>query len=286
MGWSVSGVITSPGRSASRAMSGCAWSRQEQLLGYVTQNATSFLRNGHSNVGEHTPARGGRGASPVLPSVNLQLQPHEDVKARFAYSQTMDLPTFEACADRVDRGDDPDQPGQSAGSSPQLPPFFPASPRNWQSIPSRRCRKFRPVAGMVSKPGHHVPSGRIPQANYQLPIRSLTQRRSRSTLRRRINNKDVIGQKRDRHPHDNATVPAKVKGIEIGARTFFDMLPALWRLRASRRTTPTSTARTRATSTSTFSAASRTRCAVQGLSKNNYNVTLMYERGRVSARVA
>ena len=32
----------------------------------------------------------------MLPSVNLQLQPHEDIKARFAISRTMDLPTFGA----------------------------------------------------------------------------------------------------------------------------------------------------------------------------------------------
>jgi iron complex outermembrane recepter protein len=84
----------------------------------------------------------------------------------------------------------------------------------------------------------------------------------------------------------NSPETAKVKGTEIGGRMFFDRLPAPWDgfgLEANYTYVDSKNPGDRYLD---IDGIAHTDAPVQGLSKNNYNITGMYERGPISVRLA
>jgi TonB-dependent receptor len=84
----------------------------------------------------------------------------------------------------------------------------------------------------------------------------------------------------------NADVPAKVKGFEIGGRTFLDMLPGLLAGFGVEANYTYIDSQNPGDLYRDIFGVIRNDAPLQGLSKHNANVTLLYEKGRVSARVA
>jgi TonB-dependent receptor len=84
----------------------------------------------------------------------------------------------------------------------------------------------------------------------------------------------------------NATEAAKVTGFEVGARTFFDMLPGILGGFGVEANYTYIDSQNPGDLYRDIFGTIRNDAPLQGLSKHNYNATLMYERGRVSARVA
>ena len=91
---------------------------------------------------------------------------------------------------------------------------------------------------------------------------------------------------RHRQCHGQCTVPAKVRGVEIGGRTFFDMLPGVLGGFGIEANYTYIDSKNPGDLYRDIFGAIRNDAPMQGMSRHNYNVTLMYEKDRVSARVA
>jgi iron complex outermembrane recepter protein len=238
--------------------------------------------------------RGGKASfTRWLPSVNLQLQPHEDFKARFAFSRTMDLPSFDALRGTgsvgVTTSRNPNCPTE--GNCNLLDVFnnFTADTGNPFLKPTI-SRNFDLSLEWYPKAGTTAHLALFDKRITNLPIRALTMRDV--TVYYADPNGDpntVIGQENVTAiatDVKSAEVPATVKGFEVGGRTFLDMLPGwLAGFGVEANYTYIDSKNPGDLYRDIFGTV-RDDAPLQGLSKHNANLTMMYERGRVSARVA
>jgi iron complex outermembrane recepter protein len=258
-----------------------------ESLGYITQNATTFVRNGQTQTLATTLElrEGEKSFTRLLPSVNLQLQPHEDVKARFALSRTMDLPTFGALrgAGSIGVSTLANPACQNVDPCP-LPPIF----NNFNAetgnpfLEPTMSRNLDVSLEWYPKPGTTFHIAAFDKKITNLPIRQLAIRPI-TIFFANGTQEDVTGTTID---IDNATVPAKVRGVELGGRTFFDMLPGvLGGFGIEANYTFIDSENPGDLYRDIFGNV-RNDAEMQGMSRHNYNLTLMYEKGQISARVA
>jgi len=277
---------------------------RNESLGYVVQNTGGiFIRDGEEvRLISHVEPRGGsKSFTRLLPAVNLQLQPHEDVKARFSFSRTMDLPTFDALRGSGSVGvttiDNPDDPPPPAPELPDVFSTFTADTGNPLLKPTM-SRNLDLSLEWYPKPGTTFHLALFHKRITNLPTRSLTLRDVTVFLENcagldtcddaEVNQANVFSETVTAAATDvvNAEVPAKVKGIEIGGRTFFDMLPGwLAGFGVEANYTYIDSKNPGDLYRDIFGTV-RNDAPLQGLSKHNANATLLYERGRVSARIA
>jgi len=258
-----------------------------ESLGYITQNATTFLRDGVpvtlSNVA--VERSGKKSFTRLLPSVNLQLQPHEDVKARFAFSKTMDLPTFDALRGSAFNGVETSRnPACPAVGNCNLIPIFSrftteaGNPFLKPTISRNLDLSFE----WYPKPGTTAHLALFHKRITNLPIRSLTQREVTFFFTDGTS-EEVSAAATD---VQNAEVPAKVKGFEVGGRTFLDMLPGLLAGFGVEANYTYIDSKNPGDLYRDIYGIIHNDAPLQGLSKHNANLTLLYEKGRISARVA
>ena len=266
-----------------------------ESLGYVTQGSRSFLYNGQLVTLANTlqPRGGKKSFTRLLPSVNLQIQPREDVKARFAFSKTMDLPSFDALRGTgsvgVATSRNPGCPATGTCALPDVFNNFTAETGNPFLEPTI-SRNLDLSFEWYAKPGSIMHVALFHKRISNLPIRALTLRDVTVYFAQTggdpnvvIGQEDVTASATDVH---NAEVPAKVKGFEIGGRTFLDMLPGLLAGFGVEANYTYIDSKNPGDLYRDIFGTIHNDAPLQGLSKHNANVTLLYERGRVSARVA
>ena len=266
-----------------------------ESLGYITQNATTFVRNGQTVTLANTlePRSGKKSFTRLLPSVNLQVEPHEDIKARFAFSRTMDLPTFGALRGSGTIGvttvDNPACQNLTPCPFPALFSHFNAETGNPFLEPTM-SRNLDLSLEWYPRPGTTFHVAAFDKRISNLPIRQLAVRPITVYFAETggdpnviIGEESVTGTTIDT---DNATVPAKVRGVEIGGRTFFDMLPGVLGGFGIEANYTYIDSKNPGDLYRDIFGAIHNDAPMQGMSKHNYNVTLMYEKGDVSARVA
>jgi len=255
--------------------------------GSIVQNGTSFIRNGQlQTIASTQEDRSGKKSfTRLLPSVNLQLQPHEDVKARFAFSRTMDLPTFGALrASGFIGAATLTNPANPPAPAPQLPPIF----NNFTAetgnpfLEPTMSRNLDLSLEWYPKPGTTMHIAAFDKKITNLPIRQLAVRPI-TVFFADGTQEDVTGTTID---IDNATVPAKVRGVEIGGRTFFDMLPGVLGGFGIEANYTFIDSKNPGDLYRDIFGNVRNDAEMQGMSRHNYNLTLMYEKGQVSGRVA
>lgn len=254
---------------------------KNESQGFIIQEARSFIRNGQQvDLARRVDPRGGSATfTRFLPAVNLQLQPSEDIKLRAAYNITMDLPTFNATRGGgtigVTTTDNPD---------PNAPDFFSnftASTGNPFLKPAMSNNVDVSLEWYL-KPGTLFYLNGFYKHIKDLPIFSLTDRevtiryQDGTTETALAAASDVV----------TATEAATVKGIEVGGRAFLDMLPGdLAGLGVEANYTYIDSKNPGDLYRDIFGTI-RNDAPLQGLSKHNFNVTLLYERSKLSARVA
>ena len=249
--------------------------------GYIVQNAMTFIRDGEVvSLTERVEPRGGRKTfTRVLPSVNLQLEPAEDIKVRFAYSITMDLPTFDATRGTGSVG--VATTSNPVQGQPGIFTNFTADTGNPFLDPAM-SNNFDVSLEWYAKPGTIFHLAGFHKRITDLPIRSLTLR-DVTIYYPDDTTEDVTASATD---VSNATEAAKVTGFEVGGRTFFDMLPGILGGFGVEANYTYIDSQNPGDLYRDIFGTIRNDAPLQGLSKHNYNATLMYERGRVSARVA
>nr|WP_294810050.1 TonB-dependent receptor [uncultured Sphingomonas sp.] len=254
---------------------------KNESQGFIVQDAFTYIRNGQTiSLAQRVDPRGGSASfTRFLPSVNLQLQPAEDVKLRAAYNITMDLPNFNATRGGGNIGV-ATTPNQISGQ-PGIFTNFTASTGNPFLKPAMSSNVDISLE-WYAKPGTMFYLNGFYKRITDLPIYSLTQRDvtirypNGSTELASAAASDVI----------TATEAATVKGVEVGGRAFLDMLPgALAGFGIEANYTYIDSKNPGDLYRDIFGTI-RNDAPLQGLSKHNYNLTLLYERSSISARVA
>jgi iron complex outermembrane recepter protein len=266
-----------------------------ESLGYVTQGTNSFIYNGELVTLANTlqPRGGKKSFTRFLPSVNLQLEPREEVKARFSYTRTMDLPTFDALRASgsvgVTTSKNPACPATGPCGLPDVFNNFTADTGNPFLKPTM-SRNLDLSLEWYPKPGTTAHFALFQKRITNLPIRALTDRDVTVYFAQPggdpnvvINEQVVTAAATD---VANAEVPAKVKGFEIGGRTFFDMLPGWLSGFGIEANYTYIDSKNPGDLYRDIFGRIRDDAPLQGLSEHNFNVTALYERGRVSARLA
>ena len=259
-----------------------------ESFGFITQNGgRSYLRNGQPVTLANTmePRGGTASFTRVLPSVNLQLQPHEDVKARFAFSRTMDLPNFYALrgsgSNGVETSKNPDCPAEGPCALLDVLNRYTADTGNPFLKPTM-SRNLDLSLEWYPKPGTTMHIAAFDKRITNLPIRALALRPV-TVYFADGTQEDVTASATDT---DNATVPAKVRGVEVGGRTFFDMLPGILGGFGVEANYTFIDSKNPGDLYRDIFGVMHTDAPMQGMSKHNANFTLMYEKNRVSARIA
>ncbi|WP_025587501.1 TonB-dependent receptor [Sphingomonas sp. UNC305MFCol5.2] len=254
---------------------------KNESQGFIVQDAFSYIRNGQTvSLAQRVDPRGGTASfTRFLPSVNLQLQPAEDVKLRAAYNITMDLPNFNATRGGGNIG--VATTSNPIAGQPGIFTNFTASTGNPFLKPAM-SNNIDVSLEWYAKPGTMFYLNGFYKHIKDLPIFSLTQRdvtiryQNGTTELASAAASDVI----------TATEAATVKGVEVGGRAFLDMLPgALAGFGIEANYTFIDSKNPGDLYRDIFGAI-RNDAPLQGLSKHNYNLTLLYERSQLSARVA
>jgi len=254
---------------------------KNESQGFIVQDAFSYIRNGQTvSLAQRVDPRGGTASfTRFLPSVNLQLQPAEDVKLRAAYNITMDLPNFNATRGGGNIG--VATTSNPIAGQPGIFTNFTASTGNPFLKPAM-SNNIDVSLEWYAKPGTMFYLNGFYKHIKDLPIFSLTQRdvtiryQNGTTELASAAASDVI----------TATEAATVKGVEVGGRAFLDMLPgALAGFGIEANYTFIDSKNPGDLYRDIFGAI-RNDAPLQGLSKHNYNITLLYERSQLSARVA
>lgn len=250
--------------------------------GFIQQNGgTVFIRNGVQQTLANTfLARGGKAEfTRVLPSVNLEFSPTDRIKVRGGYNITMDLPTFNAL--RASGSIGVATTSNPVAGQPGTFNNFTADTGNPLLKPtlSNNVDLSLEYYGRAGTSFHIAP---FYKRLTNLPIYALTNRQV-TVLFTDGTTENVTASATD---YSNATKAATVKGVEVGGRFFFDMLPgALAGIGFEGNYTfiksgnPGDVYRD-------ITGAVRSDAPLVGLSKHNLNATLLYERNPISLRIA
>lgn len=254
---------------------------KNESQGFIVQNGFTYIRDGETvTLARRVDPRGGTATfTRFLPAVNLQLQPSADIKLRAAYNITMDLPSFTATRGGGSTG--VATTANPVSGQPGIFTNFTATTGNPFLKPAMSNNVDVSLEWYV-KPGTMFYLNGFYKHIKDLPIYSLTERditvyyQDGTTEIASAAASDVM----------TATEAATVKGIEVGGRAFLDMLPGdLAGFGIEANYTYIDSKNPGDLYRDIFGTI-RNDAPLQGLSKHNYNITLLYERSKLSARVA
>lgn len=273
------------GQAEGRGVSGNVGVRvvriENNATGFLLQNENTFIRGGQTlTLATATTPRDGKAKfTRVLPSVNVEYAPMDNVKLRAGYNITLDLPDFNslrasgsvgvATTTAAVQG----QPGTftnftTDAGNPLLKPVrsdnFDIS-LEWYP---------RPGTTFHLSPFYKRLSDVLVYTLAQQPITVLFTNGTTETT-----TGTVTGVA-------NATRSAKVKGFEIGGRFFFDMLPGLLSGFGFEGNYTFIDSKNPGNLFRDIYGNTGEDLPLVGLSKHNFNATLLYEKGPVSARAA
>jgi TonB-dependent receptor len=208
-----------------------------------------------------------------LPSFNLRLRPTETFQMRFAYNVTMDQPSFydlRATGSVSPRivNDVWDGTFTSDAGNPQLSPVI-----SKNSDISVEWYPTQSTAAHVSL-FHKTLEDPLIYSTDTKPVRVLLEDGSFAF---------VTASSTETH---NATEDATIKGAEFGVRTFFDRLPSPWNGFGVEANYTYIDSKNPGDVYFDIDGESHSDAPVRGLSENTYNVQLMFEKPKFSARLA
>jgi iron complex outermembrane receptor protein len=250
--------------------------------GYIIQNANTFVRNGQTlTLGQQSIARGGTASfTRALPSINLDYAPTSKTKVRFGYNITVDLPTFQAL-----RG------SGSIGVATTANPAGPNAPSvftNFTADTGNPLLKPTMSNNFDLSFEYYLRSGTtfhiapFYKRLTDLPIYALTQRNI-TVIYTNSTTENATAAATD---YVNSTKAATVKGVEVGGRFFLDMLPGFLSGFGFEGNYTYIDSKNPGDIYRDINGVTHSDAPLVGLSKHNFNATLLYERKTVSARVA
>jgi TonB-dependent receptor len=253
--------------------------------GFYTQSPTQFFRNGtlYTLASSRATLSNGASFTRVLPSINLQLLPTPKTHLRFGYNITMDNASFSALRAQGSLGVNTTTPQGAPPGTPANFLNFTTSSGNPTLKPTMSNNldlsfEWYPKNGTtlhVAAFYKHITDLPIYRSTLQ-PVQVFYSAPTATSTIEQAQTLDVA----------NATKPATVRGVEVGGRTFFDMLPGIFGAFGVEANYTFISSKNPGDQYTDIAGNIRNDIPVQGLSRNNLNVTLMYERNPISARIA
>ncbi len=260
--------------------------------GDYSQTASTYLVNGVSTTLDgtySTPMSGGRKTSAALPSLNVAFSPNAQWKIRFAANETMDLPPFSATAATgmasanttavVVNGATQQELSyySTTSGNPDLKPSF---SNNYDlSFEWYRSAGLSAHVALFHKDIRDL----LIYGSDLLPTTIVLSDGTKQTVNAVASNVS------------NATKQATLNGAEFGVRQFFDGLPSPWNglgyeatytFIDSKNPGDTAYAIDNVQGLGNVNTHPLTDNPISGLSRDNLNLTGMYEKGPWSARIA
>lgn len=225
------------------------------------------------------PLQGGRTSKELLPAINVQFSPAEDVRLRFAYNETMDLAPIRDL--RANGSLDIQFVEQSGGGAT-------ATVREWSltlgspDLKPVMSQNYDISAEWYAKPGTtlHVDFFHKNIDNW-LVYNSTTE----ATELPLANGATTVVPV-SFNTVSNSTETAKVRGVEIGVRTYFDMLPGAFSGLGIDANYTYIDSENPGDVYYDINGQPHNDAPLVGLSKNAYNIALLYDYGIWSARLA
>lgn len=252
--------------------------------GFFTQGTTTFVRDGTTYVlaNNGVEREGGLTFTRFLPSVNVQLLPTPTIHIRAGYNITMDNASFYALRAQGSLGvsteanaADPTQPGNFLN--------FTASTGN-PALKPTMSNNVDLSFEWYPKPGTTFHLAPFYKRITDLPIYGITTRDVTVYYTSPTATSEVV--QATSTDISNASKAATVKGLEVGGRTFFDMLPGLLSGFGVEANYTYIDSKNPGDRYLDIDGVSHNDVPVQGLSKHNFNATLFYEKNPISARIA
>lgn len=255
--------------------------------GFFKQNATTFIRNGQTFVMDEIagPRTDGATFTRVLPAINLTYSPSEPVKIRAAYNITMDNAGFYALRASGGLGvashDNPACAGVPNCNLPKIFDNYTTDSGNPRLKPAM-SNNFDLAVEWYPRPGTSFHVSSFYKRITNLYVYSRTQQpvtvvfNDGTSEQAVANSTDAL----------NSPKAAVVKGVEIGGRLFFDQLPGLLRGIGVEANYTYIDSKNPGDIYFDIDGVEHSDATLQGLSRHNYNVTLLYEHDPVSFRVA
>lgn len=253
--------------------------------GMIQQNGATFILNGQTLTlaSGFVPRSGKASFTHVLPSVNFDYSPTSDMKIRAGYNITLDLPSFQALRASGSVGvATTANPASTPGNNlPGIFTNFTAETGNPLLKPTL-SNNFDLSFEYYPKPGTTFHVAPFYKRLTNLPIFSLTQRQATVVFT------DGTTQTVNASASDyiNSPKAATVKGVEVGGRMFFDMLPGLLSGFGFEGNYTFIKSKNPGDLYRDINGVIRNDAPLVGLSKHNFNATLLYERKSVSARIS
>jgi iron complex outermembrane receptor protein len=277
------------GPADSRGISGNVGVRvvhlQNEGSGSIQQNGTTFIRNGQTlTLASVSVPRGGKASfTHVLPSVNVDYAPTSNTKIRAGYNVTLDLPSFQALRASGSVGvATTTNPASTPGNSlPNIFTNFTADTGNPLLKPTI-SNNFDLSFEYYPKPGTTFHVAPFYKRLTDLPIYSLTQRQA-TVVYTNGTTETVTASASD---YINSPKAATVKGFEVGGRMFLDMLPGFLGGFGFEGNYTFIQSKNPGDLYRDINGVTRNDAPLVGLSKHNFNATLLYERKAISARIA
>lgn len=254
---------------------------KNQGNGFVRQDSTTFIRNGQTLTlnGNAVARQGAAEFTRFLPSINLDYAPTSNTKVRFGYNITMDLPTFNAL--RASGSVGAATTANPVQGQPGIFTNFTASTGNPLLKPTM-SNNFDISLEYYPRPGTSFHIAPFYKRITDLPIYALTQRQV-SVVYTNGTTETVSAAASD---YINASEAATVKGVEVGGRFFLDMLPGFFSGFGFEGNYTFIDSKNPGDLYIDINGVRRNDAPLVGLSKHNFNATLLYERKAVSVRVA
>jgi iron complex outermembrane receptor protein len=252
--------------------------------GFFSLNGAVFERDGtnYAIAGGAVPVSGSTETTRVLPSINLTFLPVDTVQLRLAYNVTLDQPTFNALRASGTLG----VTTVTNPNGSDLPPLF-------QRFTTDSGNPFlKPVISHNSDLSLEWYPDRSLTAHLALFHKSIDNWITYGQVRQPVQilyvapTEQVVSEFAESSNYANASESATVKGVELGGRIFFDELPAPWDGLGIEANYTYVDSENPGDVYYDIDGVERDDAPVQGLSKNNYNLTAMYERGPLSVRLA
>lgn len=249
--------------------------------GSIRQDGVTFLRNGQTLALAGTAvARSGRAEfTRFLPSVNLEYAPTTNTKLRGGYNITMDLPTFNAL--RASGSVGVATTGNPVAGQPGIFTNFTATTGNPLLKPTM-SNNFDISLEYYPHPGTSFHIAPFYKRLTNLPVYALTQRQV-TVVYTNGTTETVNAAASD---YINATKAATVKGVEVGGRFFLDMFSGFVSGFGFEGNYTFIDSSNPGDLYRDINGVIHNDAPLVGLSKHNFNATLLYERKAVSVRVA
>lgn len=260
---------------------------KNESAGYLQQFANTFIRNGQTQTlaAGAVPRAESAEFTRVLPAVNLTFAPVEDVKIRGAYNITLDNASFLALRAAGELGvttvTNPNNPPPPAPSLPPIFTNFTTTAGNPRLVPAT-SNNFDLSFEWYPRAGTTLHVAAFYKHIRNLPTYAVTDQPVTVTFANGTTEATTATSTAVR----NAPEPATVKGLEIGGRVFLDNLPGALRGLGLEANYTWIDSKNPGDLYKDINGVEKHDAPLQGLSRHNFNLTLLYEHKPISARVA